>query len=310
MADFASQFNDIDMKFCQLKHLFFALILCQISYGQEVYQGVFKRYHSLELGGGSANYIGDLIPWKAFPTMATKSAGFNVRVGLNRYYSQKFSGKFSYQLSQLKADDNDYIANGKFGGNFIRNLHFQNYVHELSAQGAYHFQKTRSNVLKRQRIRTQVHGGLSLIFHTPFARPMVSLNSNTPQRKNWQNLASVNAEGTDYSRFIMAIPMGFSMQIKLSNQFDLGLSTTAHVTFSDYLDDVSDNRNTITVKPPSDFFDRSLEPFGANTLRNRIPILPNPNASFSNKGNDLFLSTQIQLIYHLKQGNTFNQLNN
>jgi hypothetical protein len=298
------------MKYCNLKLLLVALIFCQISFGQEVYQGVFKRYNSLELGGGSANYIGDLVPWKAFPTMGPKTAGFNVRVGLNRYYTQKFSGKFSYQLSQLNADDNEYIANGKFGGNFIRNLHFQNYVHELSAQGAYHFQRTRSNVLKRQRIRTQVHGGLSLIFHTPFARPMVSLESSTPQRKNWQNLAVVKTEGTDYARFIMAIPIGFSMQIKLSNQIDLGLSSTIHVTYSDYLDDVSDNRSIISITPPSDFFDRSLEPFGANTLRNRIPILPNVNASFSSKGNDLFISTQIQLIYHLKRGNTFNQLNN
>jgi hypothetical protein len=298
------------MKFCQLKHLIIALLLCQISFGQEVYQGVFKRYNSLELGGGSANYIGDLVPWKAFPTMGPKTTGFNVRVGLNRYYTQKFSGKFSYQLSQLNADDNAYIANGKFGGNFIRNLHFQNYVHELSAQGAYHFQRTRSNVLKRQRIRTQVHGGLSLIFHTPFARPMVSLASNTPQRKKWQNLASVNTEGTDYSRFIMAIPIGFSLQTKLSDQFDLGLSSTVHFTFSDYLDDVSDNRSNMSITPKSDFFDRSLEPFGANTLRNRIPILPNENGSFSQKGNDLFISTQIQLIYHIRRGNTFNQLNN
>lgn len=298
------------MGYCQLKHLIIALLLCQISFGQEVYQGVFKRFNSLELGGGSANYIGDLVPWKAFPTMGPKTAGFNVRVGLNRYYTQKFSGKFSYQLSQLNADDNAYIANGKFGGNFIRNLHFQNYVHELSAQGAYHFQRTRSNVLKRQRIRTQVHGGLSLIFHTPFARPMVSLASNTPQHKNWQNLASVNTEGSDYSRFIMAIPIGFSVQTKLSDQFDLGLASTLHLTFSDFLDDVSDKRSSLSITPKSDFFDRSLEPFGANTLRNRIPILPNENSSFAKKGNDLFISTQIQLIYHIKQGNTFNQLNN
>jgi hypothetical protein len=298
------------MKFCQLKHLIPALLLCQISFGQEVYQGVFKRYNSLELGSGTANYIGDLVPWKAFPTLGPKTAGFNVRVGLNRYFTQKFSGKFSYQLSQLNADDNEYIANGKFGGNFIRNLHFQNYVHELSAQGAYHFQKTRSNVLKRQRIRTQLHGGLSLIFHTPFARPMVSLASNTPQHKNWQNLAAVNTEGTDYSRFIVAIPLGFSLQVKLSDQFDLGLSSTVHVTFSDYLDDVSDKRNNMSVNPRSDFFDRSLEPFGANTLRNRIPILPNENGSFAQKGNDLFISTQIQLVYHIRRGNTFNQLNN
>jgi hypothetical protein len=298
------------MNFHKLKHLIVALFLCHVSYGQEVYQGVFKPYNSLELGSGSANYIGDLVPWKAFPTMGPKTAGFNVRVGLNRYYTQKFSGKLSYQLSQLTADDNKYIANGKFGGNFIRNLHFQNYVHELSAQGAYHFQRNRSNILKRQRIRTQVQGGLSLIFHTPFARPMVSLASNTPQRKNWQNLAAVNTEGTDYARFIAAIPLGFSLQIKLSDQIDLGLSSTVHVTFSDYLDDVSDDRSNISITPQGIFFDRSLEPFGANTLRNRIPILPNANGSFSKKGNDLFISTQIQLVYHLRRGNTFNQLNN
>jgi len=298
------------MKFYKLKLLISALLLCQISYGQEVYQGVFKPYNSLELGSGSANYIGDLVPWKAFPTMGPKTAGFNVRVGLNRYYSQKFSGKFSYQLSQLNADDNDYIANGKFGGNFIRNLHFQNYIHEVSAQGAYHFQRNRSNILKRQRIRTQVHGGMSFIFHTPYARPMASLTSATPQRKNWQNLAAVNTEGTDYARFIVAIPLGYSLQVKLGDQFDLGISSTVHVTFSDYLDDVSDNRGRISAAPASDFLDRSLEPFGANTLRNRIPILPNQNSSFSKKGNDLFISTQIQLVYHIKQGNTFNQLNN
>jgi hypothetical protein len=108
----------------------------------------------------------------------------------------------------------------------------------------------------------------------------------------------------------MAIPIGFSLQTKLSDQFDLGLSSTVHFTFSDYLDDVSDNRSNMSITPKSDFFDRSLEPFGANTLRNRIPILPNENGSFSQKGNDLFISTQIQLIYHIRRGNTFNQLNN
>ena len=83
------------MKYRKLQHFLIALLLYQISYGQEVYQGVFKRYNSLEFGGGSANYIGDLVPWKAFPTMATKSAGFNVQLGLNRYFAQRFSGKFS-----------------------------------------------------------------------------------------------------------------------------------------------------------------------------------------------------------------------
>ena len=299
--------------FKNVKRFFYILLILlysQVSQGQEVYQGVFKPFYTLELGTGTTHYVGDLVPWEALPTMAPKTVGMNFRLGVNRFFTPRISGKLIYQYSLLNGDENLYATIGKYDGNFHRNLHFQNTVQEIGILGAYHLQKTRSNILKRQRIRFQWIGGLSLIHHTPYARPSVSLATNNPQQKNWQNLRSVRTEGIDYANWTMAIPVGLSLQIKLSKQIDLGFTATLHYTFSDYIDDVSDARSSQKPSPLSEFYDRTLEPFGANTLQNRIPINSPKNAAVSNPGNDLYISTQIQFIFHLKKGNEFNQFNN
>ena len=82
-------------------------------------------------------------------------------------------------------------------------------------------------------------------------------------------------------------------------QMDLGFDIGYRVTLTDYLDDVSDNRYAV-LAGTSIYTSRTGEEFAANTLVNRIPLSTNTTEFIYSKGPDQYFTTQIRLIYHIK----------
>lgn len=108
----------------------------------------------------------------------------------------------------------------------------------------------------------------------------------------------------DYSLFGVSIPFGVGVRYKLSDYMDLGFDFGYRVALTDYLDDVTDIRNGIVPGSVAGarmlYTDRSGELFAANTLVSRIPlpvVLTTPKIS---TGPDQYFTTQVRIIYHLR----------
>ena len=117
------------------------------------------------------------------------------------------------------------------------------------------------------------------------------------------SLLDYKNEGVDYSLLGVSIPFGVGFRYKISNYMDLGFDFGYRIALTDYLDDVTDGRNAIipaSVGGSMLFTDRSGEPFAANTLVNRIPLPTTVSAPKISTGPDQYFTTQIRLIYHLR----------
>jgi hypothetical protein len=151
---------------------------------------------------------------------------------------------------------------------------------------------------------------VSGILHSPDAREVAQIDaSGNPIQGSWlsdkgESLQNYLNEGVEYSLFGVSIPFGVGVRYKLNNNLDLGFDFGYRVALTDYLDDVSDIRNSIL---PGSFpgarmlyTKREGEPFAANTLANRIPLPATVNVPKISTGPDQYFTTQIRIIYHLR----------
>jgi hypothetical protein len=135
--------------------------------------------------------------------------------------------------------------------------------------------------------------------HNPVTRKDPSLVVGTPSLQAWQDLQPEDIEGALYSLVNISVPFGFGFRYKIGAQVDLGFDFGYRVSLSDYLDDVSDTRPTISPAL-SIYTSRSGDSFAANTLVNRIPPTPTFTAPIYSTGPDQYFTTQIRLIFHIK----------
>jgi hypothetical protein len=125
------------------------------------------------------------------------------------------------------------------------------------------------------------------------------MSNGTLVKGNWISLHGQNtpSEGNSYSLVGLAIPVGVGFRYRLTDDFDLGFEIMHRVAFSDYLDDVSDNRSSIS--PATSFYtNRSTLSVAPNTLAVRNTTKPTVVPEYS-WGVDQYFTTQIQLVYHI-----------
>jgi hypothetical protein len=97
----------------------------------------------------------------------------------------------------------------------------------------------------------------------------------------------------------LGIPLGLGIRWTLDKYTRMSAEAGYRILFNDYLDDVSDERPNVLTSP-SIYFIRTGEPFAANTLVNRIPLSTTTTAPIYSTGPDQYFTTQIRLIYHIK----------
>jgi hypothetical protein len=267
---------------------------------KERYEGMpFKPHSSVSFGAGSSNYIGDLVPVGGFFSVASQTMRWNVGLQYTRHLSRHFSGNIQVSYIRIAGDDNYFSSTGVFEGNYLRNLHFRNDLKELSLSAVYEPMGNAENLSKRPLLSPYLYLGVAGFTHNPVARRDPSLVPGTPSLQAWQDLQPEDIEGAMYSLVNISIPFGFGFRYKIGAQMDLGFDFGYRVSLSDYLDDVSDDRPNVLTSP-SIYFNRTGEPFAANTLVNRIPIPPTTSAPIYSTGPDQYFTTQIRLIYHIK----------
>jgi hypothetical protein len=267
---------------------------------KERYEGMpFKPHSSVSFGAGSSNYIGDLVPVGGLFSVASQTMRWNVGLQYTRHLSRHFSGNIQVSYIRIAGDDNYFSSTGVFEGNYLRNLHFRNDLKELSLSAVYEPMGNAENLSKRPLLSPYLYLGVAGFTHNPVARRDPSLVPGTPSLQAWQDLQPEDIEGAMYSLVNISVPFGFGFRYKIGAQMDLGFDFGYRVSLSDYLDDVSDDRPNVLTSP-SIYFNRTGEPFAANTLVNRIPIPPTTSAPIYSTGPDQYFTTQIRLIYHIK----------
>ena len=267
---------------------------------KERYEGMpFKPHSSVSFGAGSSNYIGDLVPAAGLFSVAAQTMRWNVGLQYTRHLSRHLSGNIQVSYIRIAGDDNYFSSTGVFEGNYLRNLHFRNDLKELSVSAVYEPMGNAENLSKRPLLSPYLYLGVAGFTHNPVARRDPSLVPGTPSLQAWQDLQPEDIEGAMYSLVNISIPFGFGFRYKIGAQMDLGFDFGYRVSLTDYLDDVSDNRPNVLTSP-SIYFIRTGEPFAANTLVNRIPLPTTSTAPIYSTGPDQYFTTQIRLIYHIK----------
>jgi len=307
--------------------------------GRERYVNVkFAPQSTLAIGTGTSTYIGELLPSQALLTTGIQSTRMNIGVQYTKHFHPRFSYKGSLSYIQIAGDDNYYgyglgDEGKRFASNFERNLHFNNQLVELAAFGMFDFVKRNPFRKKRPYFSPYVMLGVAGVYSDPKARGVpevlrnesglvtgfrqagwVSLNGVTDENSA-SNTDIVGTEGIKYSPIQVAIPMGFGFRWKLTDAIDLGAEFTYRIAFTDYLDDVSDNRmNTLDVNTTysnrsinKDFSNGLIPSSGKNEIyaANTFNVLPTPGSFLpqtplvGSKGNDSYFTTQFMLIFHL-----------
>ena len=271
---------------------------------------VFKKHSSLSFGAGSSHYIGDLLPVGGLITAGAQATRWNVGATITRHLSPNFSASLGLNYIRIAGDDNYFPAVGSWDANYLRNLHFRNDIKEMSLVGIYEIGGNAENNLKRNTVSPYIYLGVSGFLHSPDAHEIAKINSaGNPVNGPWlsdkgESLQNYQNEGVAYSLFGVSIPFGVGVRYKLSSSMDVGFDFGYRVALTDYLDDVSDIRNSIIPGSVSGsrmlYTDRSGEIYAAHTLANRIPLPATVNAPKISVGPDQYFTTQVRIIYHLR----------
>ncbi|MHA8081400.1 hypothetical protein VR610_09600 [Aquirufa regiilacus] len=270
---------------------------------------VFKKHTSVSFGAGSSHYIGDLVPVAGLFSVAAQTTRWNVGVNFTRHLSPNFSANLGLNYIRIAGDDSYFSPVGDWDANFLRNLHFRNDIKELSLVGMYEIGGNPENNLKRNAVSPYVYLGVTGFLHSPDARKQAGVDvSGNPVQSPWlsesnASLLDYKNEGVDYSLMGISIPFGVGFRYKITSSMDVGFDFGYRIALTDYLDDVTDIRSSVvplSIAGSMLYTDRSGEPFAANTLVNRIPVPSTVSAPKISTGPDQYFTTQIRLIYHLR----------
>jgi hypothetical protein len=168
---------------------------------------------------GGSKYNGDI----AITGNNALSIDLAVGVGGSYRYNERFSFHGTLNYVGLSGDDAD--------NSYIRNLSFYTHVVELNTGVTWDFVKYNKMYRRRAMVTPYANAGLGLIYFTPTAEL---------DGKNYA-LADYQTEGVDYSRIAALWYLGGGLRLKATAQLDISLEAMFRFTFTDYIDDLSQN---------------------------------------------------------------------
>jgi hypothetical protein len=177
-------------------------------------------YSSWEIGvfGGGSYYLGELNQSHFGPI--NKAFGPIVRYN----YDQRLNFKFALTFGTIEGTDNS--SSSTFNND--RNFSFTSSLMEISSVIELNFFPFSGLDPKAHIVSPYGYFGFSYTNHNPQA--------------NYNGIsiatATLETEGTSYSKHILTIPMGVGVKFRL-NRFGIALDWGIRKTFTDYLDDVS-----------------------------------------------------------------------
>jgi len=219
-----------------------------------------KAYNAIGLSLNAFNYYGDVSPK---PGNASTDIAYT-RPAFGISFMHRFGPRYSFlvqymhgtlQGSDVESADYSDPENGKY--RYWRNLSFRNRINELSAMAYFDLFENDARYFSRPKWTPYIYLGFAGFLHNPQAQaPAKDLQGVAlPEAGQWVDLRPLGTEGqystlepTDanygikpYSKLQVAIPFGFGARFKLNDVMDLWAEIGFRYTFTDYLDDLSQN---------------------------------------------------------------------
>lgn len=258
--------------------------------------GKEKRYKTMGLSINAINYYGDIAPR---PQRISTDISFTrpgVGLSLTNRFGPRYTLKAEFLYGTLRGDDaksadqND-LTNGVY--RYARNLSFRNRIKELSVVAIFDLFENQSTYISRVSWTPYAFSGLTLFHHNPQAMvPATDLNGNPlPNAGQWVALRPLGTEGQyshllesdknygikPYSLIQISIPFGMGARIRINEVTDLWMELAFRYTFTDYLDDVSQNYIDLGVLGDNEL---------AKTMSYRTNELEFPDNSYAYIGRD------------------------
>lgn len=218
---------------------------------------------------GAANYLGDI----GGKEQQRRDYFWDMHLGQTRYAvgafgRYKFSKRFAVSgcLDHLLIQDADQYTS--YIPRRTRNMNFRNRMFELSGRAEitlWYDNDVGNRGFYNPDYKLYAFVGLAAYYSNPQARLVYdelekviantyggdtsSLKPGDFVTDTWYNLRDLRTEGSTYSNFGIAVPLGIGMYFTFNKSWRVGLEICWRKTFSDYIDDVSTYYN----KPaPSD----------------------------------------------------------
>ncbi len=194
-----------------------------------------KAFHQHEIGlfVGGSYYLGDLNPRKHF-YMTRPAFGAFYR------YAWNYRGalRIGFFWGQVEGDD----SQSENKDQIERNLNFKSSIQEFHAITEFNFYDYRIGNDKHF-FTLFLFAGVG-VFHF---NPLGNLGGNS-----WVELRPLKTEGQSkvYPLWRVNIPFGIGIKINVAKNIGLGLEWGPRVTFTDYLDDISDKYPDLKTNPP------------------------------------------------------------
>jgi Domain of unknown function (DUF6089) len=211
-----------------------------------------KAYTAVGVSLSALNYYGDIAPR---PQRVSTDISFTkpaISLSLMHRFGPRYTFLGSFMFGTLKGSDAETakatdLESGKY--RYQRNLSFRNQIKELSAVAYFDLFDNTQTYISRVQWTPFVFIGAAAYLHNPQAEAPAALGGG------WVDLQPLGTEGqfstlqptdanfgiTPYKKFQIAIPFGVGARFKVNEVMDLWGEIGFRYTFTDYLDDVSQN---------------------------------------------------------------------
>lgn len=228
--------------------------------GKKSHFGKDKIYNAIGFSVNALNYYGDIAPR---PQRVSTDISFT-KPGLGVSFAHRFGPRYTLQAqfmygvlkgSDAESADQADLDNGVF--RYRRNLSFRNHIKEFSVVAILDLFKNQGNYISRAKWTPYGFVGIAGFLHNPRGlAPATGVNGTPlPEAGTWVKLRPLGTEGqnstlapTDvnfgikpYKLAQFAIPFGAGVRLRVNEVMDIWGDLGFRYTFTDYLDDVSQN---------------------------------------------------------------------
>ena len=169
---------------------------------------------------GTSSYYGDLCDsWSD----CGKTSNLALGIGVQYRWTRHIATRLDLNYMRLSADD----ADG--GAHPTRNLSFKSDNFDINIIGVYDIFPYIKMFRRRHAFAPYLLGGIGLLNYNPKGE----------YDGTWYKLRPIETEQTSYSSFAFNIPFGAGIRYKFSTHLDINFEFTYHITFTDFIDDVS-----------------------------------------------------------------------
>lgn len=225
-----------------------------------------NRYNAIGISLNALNYYGDLSPKSGIASTDISFTRPAIGISFSHRFGPRYTLTGAFMYGTLKgADSKSADASDSESGVFrsVRNLSFRNQIKELSVVASFDLFENMSTYISRVKWTPYVYLGAAGFLHNPQAKvPNVGLDGQPlPGAGSWVNLRDIGTEGQKsnqvagdanfgtkpYKLLQFAIPGGIGVRFRINEVIDVAAEFGFRYTFTDYLDDVSQNYVDLNV---------------------------------------------------------------